>query len=57
MSQPVTKPRIKGDIHMAFLTPEEAMKKKKTQKIIMYISFFLITILLIAGTTYLTYQA
>ncbi|MEL3970714.1 hypothetical protein AAEO50_00330 [Rossellomorea oryzaecorticis] len=41
---------------MAFLTPEEAMKKKKTQKVIMYISFFLITILLIAGTTYLTYQ-
>ncbi|WP_303049483.1 hypothetical protein [Bacillus sp. Marseille-Q1617] len=42
---------------MAFLTPEEAMKKKKIQKVFMYISFFLITILLIAGTTYLTYQA
>ncbi|MGG1630966.1 hypothetical protein [Rossellomorea sp. NRS-1567] len=42
---------------MAFLTPEEVMRKKKTKKAFMYIGFFIITILLIAGTTYLTYQA
>ncbi|MDT9026786.1 MULTISPECIES: hypothetical protein [Rossellomorea] len=42
---------------MAFLTPEEAMRKKKTQKVVTYVSFVIITILLIAGTTYLTYQA
>ncbi|MHA7138204.1 hypothetical protein ACRTEV_13170 [Rossellomorea arthrocnemi] len=42
---------------MAFLTPEEVMRKKKTQKVVTYVSFIIITILLIAGTTYLTYQA
>ncbi|WP_406686086.1 hypothetical protein [Rossellomorea vietnamensis] len=42
---------------MAFLTPEEAMRKKKTQKVVTYVSFVILMILLIAGATYLTYQA
>ncbi|MGM0753008.1 MAG: hypothetical protein ACQET6_13875 [Bacillota bacterium] len=40
----------------SFLTPEEMYKRKKTRKKLMYAGLFLFTIILIAGTTVLTYQ-
>lgn len=39
-----------------FSTPEEIMEKKKNRKILMYISIFVATIVVIVGTTYLTYN-
>ncbi|BCB05893.1 hypothetical protein KH172YL63_40260 [Bacillus sp. KH172YL63] len=41
---------------MSFLTPEEFAAKRKYKKIGMYVSLFFITIAIIAGTTYLTYN-
>ena len=53
--QPATKP--KGEyFSMSFLTPEEMMQKKKARKMWKYVSFFVFTIVLVAGTTYLSYH-
>ncbi|WP_280515501.1 hypothetical protein [Bacillus sp. NTK074B] len=41
---------------MSFLTPEEIHLKKKLKKRLMYIGLFLFTVILIGGTTILTYQ-
>jgi hypothetical protein len=49
-------PNQRRIIIMSFLTPEEMLQKKKTRKMWMYISLFVFTIALIAGTTLLTYH-
>ncbi|WP_276607978.1 hypothetical protein [Bacillus sp. BHET2] len=41
---------------MSFLTPEEMYIRKKTKKKLMYAGLFVFTIILVAGTTILTYQ-
>ncbi|WJV30733.1 hypothetical protein QTG56_06820 [Rossellomorea sp. AcN35-11] len=40
----------------SFLTPEQMYKRKKQKKRLLYAGLFLFTIILIAGTTLLTYQ-
>jgi hypothetical protein len=45
-----------GGIVLSFLTPEEIVEKKKTRKTLMYIGLFVFTIILIGGTTFLTYN-
>ncbi|WP_262372012.1 hypothetical protein [Rossellomorea aquimaris] len=40
----------------SFLTPEEMHKRKKNRKKLLYAGLFLFTIILITGTTVLTYQ-
>jgi hypothetical protein len=49
-------PNQGGYFIMSFLTPEEMLQKKKARKMWMYISLFVFTIALVAGTTYLTYH-
>jgi hypothetical protein len=45
-----------GVINLSYLTPEEIVIKKKNRKFLTYFSIFIATIVIITGTTLLTYN-